>query len=260
MSGMVVALLISLLMLSVWAISVLLRDVSIVDITWGLGFVLIAWVVFFFRATTEQTSPNILLPILVSLWGLRLSGHLFLRNHGKPEDFRYRQMRDYWGKSFWWISLFTVFILQGIVMWLVSLPLHIGDGKSTSISVTLLGVTIWSVGLFFESVGDWQLTRFRSDPAKRGQVLDTGLWRYTRHPNYFGDFLVWWGLYFTALGASTPWWTIVSPLLMTVLLLQISGVSLLEKSLKSSKPQYGDYASRTSSFFPMPPKDSRDRR
>ena len=163
-------------------------------------------------------------------------------------------MRDAYGERFRWISLFLVFGLQGVIMWIVAMPVQIGQLSAIGWRwLDGLGILIWTVGFSFETVGDLQLARFKSDAAHRGQVMDRGLWRYTRHPNYFGDFLVWWGLYLIA-AAGGEWWTVFSPVLMSVLLLRVSGVALLEKSLKSRTAGYEAYVRRTSSFFPWPPK------
>lgn len=244
------AIVIACLMLSIWLLSLLRRDVSIVDVFWGLGFVLVAWVTWSRSASGERSW---LVPVLTTVWGLRLSGYLFLRNHGKPEDYRYREMREHHGSSFWLVSLLTVFVLQGVVMWVVSLPLQLAD-KPPSPIVAGVGFFLWLTGFFFESVGDQQLAKFKKNPANSGKVLRTGLWRYTRHPNYFGDFCVWWGLYLTAVASGAPIWTLVGPLAMSITLLKFSGVNLLEKSLTKSKPQYQEYVETTNAFFPMPPK------
>jgi steroid 5-alpha reductase family enzyme len=239
------------LMLTVWLISLPLRNVSIVDIAWGLGFVLVAWTSFSARPLSES---NLLLPLLTTIWGLRLSGYLAWRNIGKPEDYRYREMRYQRPRSFPIRSLLTVFALQGVLMWIIALPLQTVDLSGTpSVVLMVIGVLLWVTGFVFESVGDWQLARFKSDPTNSGRVMDRGLWRYTRHPNYFGDFLVWWGFYLIA-AAGGAWWTVFSPILMSFLLIRVSGVALLERSLKTNRPGYEDYVARTSSFFPWPPR------
>ncbi len=247
------AIAIAVLMISVWLESVRRADASIVDLVWGFGFAVVAWTAYFI---SDQPQPaRLLLPVLTSIWGLRLSVYLTWRNHGRPEDYRYREMRKKWGDSFPLASLLTVFALQGAVMWVVSIPVQIGttkvvDGFSWG---TLIGILVWAVGLFFESVGDWQLSRFKADPANQGRVLDNGLWRYTRHPNYFGDFLVWWGLFFVAVAQSGVWWTVIGPIVMSFFLMRVSGVTLLEKTLRKTKPQYDDYIQRTNAFFPGRP-------
>ena len=244
---------IAAMMLTVWLISLVLKDTSIVDLIWGLGFVLVGWTAFL-----VAESDRWLLPLLTSIWGLRLSIYLTWRNHGRPEDYRYQAMRKRHGSSFPLVSVLTVFGLQGVVMWVVSLPIQAGVIGTDSIWHWLLipGVVLWATGLFFESVGDWQLARHKANPANAGQVLDTGLWRYTRHPNYFGDFVVWWGLYLIAVANSGAWWTVIGPIVISVFLMRVSGVTLLEKSLKQTKPQYGEYMSRTNAFFPGLPRSS----
>jgi steroid 5-alpha reductase family enzyme len=239
------------MMLLVWLLSIPLKDVSIVDIFWGLGFVLVAWVTF---AQTGDTS-ELLLPVLVTIWGLRLAGYLLYRNWGESEDKRYAEMREKHGSRFPLVSLFTVFGLQAVVMWVVSLPLQGGVGQPILNNALLYAsIAVWAAGLFFEAVGDWQLAAFKADPSNEGEVLDSGLWRYTRHPNYFGDFCVWWGHFGIAISAGAPWWTVVGPVVMSITLLKFSGVGLLEKTLEKSKPGYRDYIERTSAFIPLPPE------
>ena len=162
-------------------------------------------------------------------------------------------MRDRIGTNFPLVSLFVVFGLQGLIMWVVSIPIQVAHFGITPLGwIDAIGVGFWTVGWLFESIGDWQLARFKAKPDNRGQVMDRGLWRYTRHPNYFGDFMVWWGLYLFA-AATGAWWTIFSPVLISILLLRVSGVTLLESSLKRNRPGYVDYVARTCAFFPRPP-------
>lgn len=237
-------------MLALWLLSLALEDSSIVDIFWGLGFVLVAWVVALQAGWSQR---GVLAVALVSVWGLRLAVHLAVRNIGKGEDPRYQAMRRARGSSWWWKSLVIVFGFQGVLMWVVSLPLQQAVLRGGSLGpIDALATAVFVAGLFFEAVGDWQLARFKAQPANRGRVMDRGLWRYTRHPNYFGDFMVWWGLYGLALAAGA-WWTVVGPLVMSFLLLRVSGVTLLEQGMKS-KPGYEDYVRRTSTFFPRFPK------
>lgn len=242
------------LMLCTWTLSVLLKNASIVDIVWGLGFVMVAWVV---RLTTDgNNARQWLLVAMVTVWGLRLGGYLFWRNHGKGEDFRYRAMRKHYGPRFPIISLVTVFGLQGVLMFVVSLPVQLGQADATPKVgvIAYIGVALWLVGLFFETVGDAQLARFKADPANSGTVMSTGLWRYTRHPNYFGDACVWWGLGIVAAETGSGAWALIGSLLMTVLVRRVSGVTLLEKSLVKRRAGYVEYVARTSPFFPRPPK------
>ncbi len=246
------------LMLVVWLISLPLRNVSIVDIVWGAGFVLIAWVTV--AVTTGSGPSRWLLPVMTSLWGLRLSGYLAWRNIGKGEDKRYAAMRSKRSPQFAFTSLIMVFALQGAVMWIVSLPLQTGIAFAQSGWTWLhgLGIALWSVGLLFESIGDLQLARFKANPNNAGMVMNRGLWRYTRHPNYFGDFLVWWGLYATAIAHTTAIWTIIGPSVMTLFLMRVSGVSLLEQSLQQTRPGYAEYACETNAFFPWFPAERAD--
>jgi steroid 5-alpha reductase family enzyme len=187
-----------------------------------------------------------------------LSLYLFVRNRGQGEDFRYREMRESWGRAFPWVSLFTVFLLQAGILWVVALPVGRAvraDAPAGWSAWDVAGTAVFAVGLVFETVGDWQLRRFKSDPDNRGKVLDRGLWRYTRHPNYFGDAVVWWGLSLPALSAPGSWWVLIGPALMTFLLMRVSGVALLEKSLQDTKPGYREYVESTSAFFPWFPKN-----
>ncbi len=239
----------------VWAVSLRLRDASIVDICWGPGFAVLAWV-YALLPGAAGTRP-VAMAVLVTAWGARLAVHIFRRNRGAGEDPRYRAIRTAHGHAFWWRSLFIVFWLQAAILWFVALPLLIAARSPQPAQVTVTdvaGLLLFIVGLAFEAVGDHQLRRFKSVPANRGKVLDTGLWRYTRHPNYFGDAVLWWGLYLVAVSASGGWMTIASPALMTFLLLRVSGVTLLERGLTASKPGYADYVARTSAFFPWFPR------
>ena len=246
---------IAALMGAMWVVSLLVRDASIVDIVWGLGFVVVAGVSL---ATGDGWSTRSqLLFVLVAVWGLRLAGYLAWRNLGHGEDQRYQAMRRHWGERFWWVSFFQVFLLQGVLMWIVSLPVQLAATAAEPTmfgALAYLGVAVWFVGLLFETLGDAQLARFKADPDNAGRVMDVGLWRYTRHPNYFGDFCVWWGLFLVAAEAAPARWGIVGPIIMSVLLLRVSGVALLEKTIVKRRPAYEDYIARTSAFFPRPPK------
>jgi len=238
-----------------WLVSLPLRDSSIVDIFWGPGFAVIAWVVFFLADGSD--ARRLLLVILTSVWGIRLGAYLAWRNIGKGEDYRYTAMRRKWGAKWWWWSLFQVFLLQAALMWIVSLPVQAGQvPDEPGVGwLALAGSGLWLVGIFFEGIGDLQLARFKADPANRGRVMDRGLWRYTRHPNYFGDFLVWWGLGLIAAEAAGAWWSLIGPVMMSILLLRVSGVAKLEQTIAERRPGYAEYARRTSSFFPRPPRD-----
>ena len=244
-----------------WVVSLALRDSSIVDSFWGVGFVAVAVAV----AGASPAGPASLAPRayliggLVAVWGLRLSHYIFWRNRGKGEDYRYRKWREEAGPSWWWRSYFKVFLLQGIILWLVAAPVVAALAAQEARPLGWLdvaGVAVWLTGFCFEAVGDWQLSRFKADPANKGKLFTGGVWRYTRHPNYFGDAAVWWGHYLVA-AASGAWWTAFSPALMTFLLVRVSGVSMLEAALRDSKPGYREYIETTSAFIPRPPRRPR---
>jgi len=246
-----------------WLLSVRLHDASVADISWGLGFVLLVWV--YFALSPALTPRSWLVCGLVTLWGVRLSGHIFHRHDG--EDRRYQAMRAAHGHAFWWRSLFTVFWLQGVILWFVAFPLLAAVQATEPAGLTpldALGSLLFAVGFGFEAIGDSQLRRFRSDPLNRDRVLDGGLWRYTRHPNYFGDATLWWGLYTIAAATPGGWLTVLSPMLMTFLLLRVSGVALLDETLAATKPGYRQYIARTPAFFPWfparAPRNFRSRR
>ncbi len=243
------------MMILLWLLSLVLKNSSIVDIFWGTGFVIITWMTFLLTPDGFE-ARKWLLAILVTIWGLRLSLHILRRNWGKPEDFRYQAWRAQAGAGWWWRSLFKVFLLQGVLLWIISTPLLAAQYSPQPAHLTwldFLAIPIWLTGFFFEAVGDWQLARFKDRPDNRGKVLKTGVWRYTRHPNYFGDAAQWWGYYLIALSAG-GWWTIFSPILMTLLLMRVSGATLLEKTLKEEKPGYKEYIETTSEFFPWFPR------
>lgn len=248
-------LLILALMTTLWVVSVMIKNVSIVDLFWGLGFVIVN--AYYFYASGEFFTRKILILILVSIWGLRLSIYLALRNIGKGEDFRYKEFRKNYGpKRYWWISFFQTFLLQGILMWLISLPLLGANFYTDTNELSVLdyfAIFVWIIGFIFEAGGDYQLASFKKNSANKGKVLNTGLWRYTRHPNYFGDSAIWWayGLFCIAAGS---YWPVLGAVVMTLLIIKVSGVALLEKSLKTDKPEYNDYIQKTSAFFPWFPK------
>jgi steroid 5-alpha reductase family enzyme len=249
------AITIAVVMVATWVVSLIVRNASIVDIVWGAGFVVVAWSVAL-TVDGGLDSRTALIVAMTTVWGLRLAGYLAWRNHGKPEDYRYRAMRKRWGSRFPIVSLGTVFAFQGLMMWIVSLPVQLGQADATPDlgPVAAVGVIAWLVGLFFEVVGDAQLSRFRADPANAGTVMDRGLWRYTRHPNYFGDACVWWGIALVAAETGSGAWGLIGALVMTVLLRRVSGVTLLEKSLVKRRAGYDEYIARTSPFVPRPPR------
>ncbi len=237
------------LMTLLWLASLALRNSSIVDIFWGAGFVVLGWL-YFLLVPQAFPARKLLIGILVAIWGLRLSLFILSRNRGKGEDFRYVAMRKAAGVQWWWQSYLKVFVLQGILMWLISAPLLAAQlGVSSGLTILDgLGVLIWAIGFFFEATGDWQLARFKADPANKGKVMNRGVWRTTRHPNYFGDAAQWWGFFLIALAAG-GWITVLSPILMTFLLVRVSGKALLEKSMEQ-RPGYREYVETTSGFIP----------
>ncbi|HNE04206.1 MAG TPA: DUF1295 domain-containing protein [Anaerolineales bacterium] len=249
-------LIILVLMLLLWLYSLAIKNSSIVDIFWGTGFVITFWATAWIGATALSTRV-LLLGVLVTLWGLRLSLYIFSRNHGHPEDFRYAKWREEAGSAWWWRSFFKVFLLQGVIMWVIAIPLIAAQTSTPSPfkceCTDYTGAALWLVGFIFEAGGDWQLARFKKDPANKGKLLTTGLWSLTRHPNYFGDAAQWWGFWLLAF-ANGAWWTFFSPLIMTYLLMRVSGVTLLENTLTKTKPGYEEYMARTSAFFPWFPK------
>jgi steroid 5-alpha reductase family enzyme len=238
-------------MVLLWLASLALRNASIVDPFWGTGFTIVAWTAFIVAG--DRGNHDLVLAMLVTIWGTRLSGYLLWRSLGKEEDYRYQAFRRRWGSRFWIVSLITVFLLQGMLLWIVSLPVQVAMLAPGAVGVlTGDGIAIWATGLAFETIGDWQLARFKADPANKGKVMDRGLWRYTRHPNYFGDFCAWWGIFIAALDAPGTAWTIIGPMLMSWLLIRVSGVAMLEKTISKRRPGYDDYAARTNAFFPGP--------
>jgi len=241
------------LMVFVWLLSLVKRDASIVDTFWGLGFVLIAWIACL--VAEGFSGRKILITGLTTVWGLRLAAHIFWRGRGKGEDRRYQAWRARYGESFWWVSLFTVFGLQAVLLWVISLVLQVGQLSPTPERLGWLdwaGASVWAAGFAFEAISDGQLLRFKADPANRGKIMDRGLWAYSRHPNYFGECLVWWGIFLVTLSTPGSAWSVVSPLTITFLLLKVSGVTLLEKTILETRPAYRDYMERTSPFIPWP--------
>ena len=246
------------LALAAWAIATAQRNAGLVDIFWSLFFLAGAGV---YAAASEAQGPRALLVLtLVAVWSLRLSVFLAARNWGAPEDRRYRAIRERNEPGFAWKSLYLVFGLQALLAWLISAPLAAAIGAPGRLgALDALGAALVLFGVGFEALADAQLARFKADPANAGSVMDRGLWRYTRHPNYFGEFCVWWGLYALALAAGA-WWSVFSPLLMSVLLLKVSGVALLERDIGERRPGYRDYVARTNAFFPGPARSARAER
>lgn len=241
------ALFILIWMTAIWILSVRARDASLVDRFWGLGFAVLNAGLFL---NGPMTARGILVTGLVTVWALRLSGYIHARNRTHGEDPRYRRMRESWGPGFWWISYFTVFLLQGLLMWIIATPFMVIQSAPAMAlgAFDLLGALLWLFGFGFEAVADAQLRSFKRRPENRGKIMTTGLWSRSRHPNYFGETVLWWGYFAFALAVGAPW-TAISPVLMTFLLLKVSGVALLEKSMRN-RPGFEAYARTTPAFFP----------
>ncbi len=243
--------------LLLWLISIPLRDVSIIDMAFAL--ILLAVTVVTWLMTDGAAARKNLILLLVALWAVRITSHLVRRNWGHGEDPRYTKLRSWVAddRAFVWLSLRQVFLLQGIVLWLVSLPVQVGQIYRVPAELgipAMLGIAVWLLGFVFETVADRQLARFRADPANKGKVLDTGLWRYSRHPNYFGELCVWWGLFLIA--CDNPWGllTILGPIGYTHLIVNVTGQRTLDKKLARDKPGYRDYMEKTSGMIPLPPR------
>jgi steroid 5-alpha reductase family enzyme len=238
-----------------WIVSVMLKNASIVDPFWGLSFVIVGWS-YFAQTTAGNEFRKTLLIVLVTIWGLRLFIYLLWRNWGQGEDFRYQAFRRRYGRHrYWWISFFQTFMFQGVLAWIVSSPLLGAQIQGSSLNILdYLGIGIWIIGITFEAGSDFQLARFKQDPANKSKLLTTGFWKYTRHPNYFGDAACWWGYGLLSIAAGS-YLAALGAVVMTVLIIRVSGVALLEKSLSSDKPGYEAYVRRTSAFIPLPPKE-----
>ena len=243
--------------LVLWLISIPLRDVSIIDMFFAVILLAIA-AVSFVQGDGVAARKQLLL-LLVGLWAIRITVHLVKRNWGHGEDPRYTKLRSWTAddRSFVWLSLKKVFLLQGVVIWFVSLPVQVAQVYTTPATLgwlAWLGTAVWAIGFLFETVADYQLTRFRADESNRGKVLQTGLWRYSRHPNYFGELCVWWGLFLIACENVMGLATIVGPLVYSHLVINVTGQRTLDKKLARDKPAYQAYMDRTSGLIPMPPR------
>jgi steroid 5-alpha reductase family enzyme len=247
LNGLLVALALPAL---VWLVSLVKGDVSIVDSLWSLIF--LALCATYYLGFDYGTQRGVIVLLLVGIWAIRLSAYITWRNWGEAEDARYQAMRKKHAPNFAIKSLFIVFLLQGLLAWIISLPLLAATTGSIPLNfLDLLGITLVIFGILFESIADAQLAAFKATPGNHGKVMEAGLWRYTRHPNYFGESCVWWGFFLFALAAG-GWWSVISPLLMTFLLLRVSGVTLLEKDIVERRPAYRDYIARTNAFIPGP--------
>lgn len=240
--------------MNLWfVVSLIKKRNDVADIAWGLGFVLLAWASCLLAM--ELDAQSIIAITLVSVWGIRLAWHIHKRNRGKEEDYRYKLWREEWGKWFYLRSYLQVYILQGILLYIIVLPVLVinnnADGAFTILDV--LGICIWLIGFFFEVVGDWQLSRFIQNPTNKGKLMTSGLWQYTRHPNYFGEVTQWWGIWLVALSDPLSWISIIGPLTITFLILKVSGIPMLEKKMEKN-PSFIEYKNTVSRFFPLPPR------
>jgi len=230
-----------------------IRNNSIVDMGWGAGFILVALVCLFSQAAYVER--NLLMTLLVLIWGGRLSYHIVRRNWGKPEDFRYAKWREEWGRWLVPRAFLQVFMLQGVLMLIIAYPIILVNAypRPGLTALDFLGLAVWIIGFYFEAVGDKQLAQFKQNPANKGHVIKTGLWKYTRHPNYFGEATMWWGIFLLGLSVPLGWSGLISPLTITGMLLFVSGVPMLEKKYKDNA-EFQAYARVTSKFFPWFPK------
>jgi steroid 5-alpha reductase family enzyme len=243
------------LMLVCWLVSIKRKDVSLIDRIWGLGFVLVAWVLSLEHGLTSLGGHSLTMLAAVSIWGLRLSWHLNLRNWGQGEDLRYQKIRKKYGAKFWWQSLFLIFGVQAIAMLIVCLPIVfvMSSGHQLAINwLTFCASFLFLVGFVFEAGGDWQLKRFKAKVENRGKVLNTGLWALTRHPNYFGDAVLWFSFALFAAALPQGYWCFISPIVMTYFLRRVTGVTLLEKNLAEKSPEYVNYIESVPTFLPRP--------
>lgn len=233
--------------------SIFLKRNDIADSMWGIGFLIIAIYTF---VQGSQSIVSYIVTGCVLLWSLRLSLHIYSRNKNKTEDYRYKAWREAWGKWFYIRSYLQVFLLQGVLMTLISFPVIAINTYAQELAwFHLVGVAVFLIGLFFESVGDWQLKQFIAKPENKGRIMQTGLWQYTRHPNYFGEVTLWWGVWIMSLGTLVGLWMVVGPLTITILILGVSGVPMLERKMREN-PDFDEYRKRVSVFFPLPPRKS----
>lgn len=238
--------------IAAWLLSIVKKDVSFVDSLWSFFFLLAA--IVFASETPPLSARGYLVLALVAIWSMRLSVYITARNWGEPEDYRYQQIRANNDPGFAFKSLYIVFGLQGVLAWLIAMPLLPAISSDTPLNVIdVVAALLWITGFVFEAGGDYQLSKFKARADSKGKVLNTGLWRYTRHPNYFGDFCIWWSFFLFAVAAG-GWWTIASPVLMSVLLLKVSGVAMLERTIADRRPRYADYIRNTNAFFPGLPR------
>lgn len=236
-----------------WYIIALIKKRNdVADIAWGLGYILVA--IYLYISTNDSSIANFIY-CLVTLWGIRLSLHIFVRSRKKEEDYRYKQWRNEWGSSFYIRSYLQVFLLQGFFLLIIASPLLLAAGSNEKFSIfTWIGFVFWLIGFFFQAVSDYQLSVFIRNKKSTNDIIHTGLWKYSRHPNYFGEIMMWWGIYIIIIPLANSWWFIISPLAITFLLVFVSGIPMLEKKYKNH-PAFQLYKKRTSVLIPWPPKN-----
>ncbi len=243
--------------MSAWfVLSLVKKRNDVADTAWGLGFMLLTWVSFFIGHA--QNIRGLLVGLLVSIWGIRLAWHIHKRNKDKSEDYRYAKWRQEWGKWFYIRSFAQVYLLQGVLLFFIVLPvLFINKSGGPALKVLdFVGLAVWILGFVFESVGDAELARFIKNPNNKGKLLQSGLWQYTRHPNYFGEVTMWWGIWLIAISVPSHFFSIIGPITITVLILKVSGIPLLEKKM-AENPDFAEYKRKTSMFFPWFQNNSR---
>ena len=241
--------------MSLWfVVSLIKKRNDVADVAWGLGFILLAWGSSFL--SSDYNTKGLLVNILVSIWGLRLAWHIHSRNKGKTEDYRYLAWRKEWGKWFYLRSYAQVYLLQGFFLFLIVLPVLVIHKNSTSSLglLDLIGIGVWLLGFYFEVVGDAQLAKFIKNPSNKGKLMQSGLWAYTRHPNYFGEVTLWWGIWLISLSVPNGWIGLIGPLTITVLILKVSGIPMLEEKM-AKNPEFAEYKRRVSMFLPLPPRN-----
>ena len=237
-----------------YIVSLILKRNDVADIGWGLGFVFLSLIAFF--VSEKYGVRAILVNFLVAVWGIRLATHVYIRNKGKEEDYRYKKWRKEWGKWFYLRSYLQVYLLQGLFLFLISLPvLFINRNPGEILNLLdFIGVVVWSIGFYFEVVGDYQLKEFIKKEENKGKIMEEGLWKYSRHPNYFGEVTQWWGIWIIALSVPLGIWTIIGPITISFLILKVSGIPMLEKRLEK-KEGFEEYKKRVSKFIPLPPNN-----
>ncbi len=233
-----------------WATAI--KDNSIVDIGWGMGFVVVGGVGLALQGALS--SYHLVLFGMIAIWAVRLSSYIFTRHSNTGEDYRYAQWRKEWGKYVVPRAFLQIFMLQGVFMYIIALPIIVAMASAVTLSsVSYLGIAIWLIGFLFEAIGDYQKSKFKANPANNGKIMQSGLWRYTRHPNYFGEALLWWGIFVFVVPAGYWYISIISPIVLTFLLTKVSGVAMLEKKYTGNK-EFEAYAQKTNSFIPWMPK------